>query len=143
MPVAPCTHCGHPVELHSTADGVCFICSLAEGPCAVVVGIISDDESLNRRIEVKAEESFGVAAGAPGSTETGVICYLLMAPGTSTIDQVTGHLQSLLGVPLDQALSLFNPVADVQVPCHTAIGPWDNQVLMLRPTATGNQAVED
>ena len=73
MTVALCTHCGHPPDLHSKADGVCFVCSLAEGPCAVVVGIISDDDSLNRRIEVFAADSPSMSAGVPGDTETGLV----------------------------------------------------------------------
>ena len=132
MTVALCTHCGYPPDLHSKADGVCFVCSLAEGPCAVVVGIISDDDSLNRRIEVFAADSPSMSAGAPESTETGLVCYLLMFPGNSTIDQAIEHLQSMLDVPVDQVLSLINPVSDVQVLGDTAVGPWDNQVLVLR-----------
>ena len=132
MTVALCAHCGHHLDIHSKADGVCFGCSLAEGPCAVIVGIISDDDSLNRRIEAFAADSPSMSAGAPESTEIGIVCCLLMFPGNSTIDQAIEHLQSVLEVPVDQALSLFNPVADVQVPRHSAIGPWDNQVLVLR-----------
>ena len=132
MPVAPCTHCGHPQDLHSTADGVCFICSLAEGPCAVVVGIISDDDSINRSIEVYAGEAPSASIGAPGDTETGLVCYLLMLPGKSTIDRIIEHLRSVLGLPAYQALSLIDPVSDAQVPGQRAVGPWDNQVLVLR-----------
>ena len=132
MTVALCAHCGHPPDLHSKADGVCFVCSLAEGPCAVIVGIISDDESLNRRIEAFAADSPSMSAGAPESTEIGIVCYLLMFPGNSTIDQAIGHLQSVLDVPVGQVLSLINPVSDVQVLGDTFVGPWDNQVLVLR-----------
>ena len=132
MAVARCAHCGHSVDTHSKADGVCLVCSLAEGPCAVVVGIISDDESLNRRIEAFAADAPSMSVGAPGSTETSQVLYLLMVPGYSTIDQAIEHLQSMLDVPVDQVLSLINPVSDVQVPGDTALGPWDNQVLVLR-----------
>ena len=132
MTVALCTDCGHPPDIHSKADGVCFVCSLAEGPCAVVVGIISDDESLNRRIEVFAADAPSMSAGAPESTETDLVLYLLMVPGNSTIDQAIEHLQSVLDVPADQVLSLINPVSDFQVPGDTALGAWDNQVLVLR-----------
>ena len=132
MPVAPCTHCGHPQDLHSTADGVCFICSLAEGPCAVVVGIISDDDSMNRSIEVYAGEAPSASIGASGDTETGLVCYLLMLPGKSTIDRIIEHLRSVLGLPAYQALSLIDPVSDAQVPGQRAVGPWDNQLLVLR-----------
>ena len=132
MTVALCTHCGHQPDIHSKADGVCLVCSLAEGPCAVVVGIISDDDSLNRRIEAFAADSPSMSAGAPESTEIGLVCYLLMFPGNSTIDQAIGHLQSVLEVPVDQVLSLINPVGDVQVLGDTVVGPWDNQVLVLR-----------
>lgn len=132
MPFAPCTHCGHPLELHSTADGVCFTCSLAGGPCAVVVGIVSDDDSINRRIEVYAGEAPSASIGAPGDTETGLVCYLLMLPGKSTIDRAIEHLRSVLELPADQALSLIDPVSDAQVPGQRAVGPWDNQVLVLR-----------
>ena len=132
MTVALCAHCGHPPDLHSKADGVCFVCSLAEGPCAVVVGIISDDDSLNRRIEVFAADSPSMSAGVPGDTETGLVCCLLMLPGKSTIDRVIEHLRSVLELPAYQALSLINPVGDVQVLGDTAVGPWDNQVLVLR-----------
>ena len=127
-----CLHCGAQPDLLSKADGVCFGCSLAEGPCAVVVGIISDDDSLNRRIEAFAGDSISMSAGAPESTETGLVLYLLMVPGNSTIDQAIGHLQSVLEAPVDQVLSLINPVSDVQVLGDTAVGPWDNQVLVLR-----------
>ena len=132
MTVALCAHCGHPPDLHSKADGVCFVCSLAEGPCAVVVGIISDDDSLNRRIEAFVGDSINMSAGAPESTEDSQVLYLLMVPGNSTIDQAIGHLQSVLDVPVDQVLSLINPVTDVKVLGDTAVGPWDNQVLVLR-----------
>ncbi len=132
MTVALCTHCGHSPDLHSKADGVCFVCSLAEGPCAVVVGIISDDDSLNRRIEAFAADSIGMSIGAAGDTETGLVCYLLMLPGKSTIDRAIEHLRSVLELPADQVLSLINPVSDAQVPGHTAMEPWDNQVLVLR-----------
>ena len=132
MTVALCTHCGHPPDLHSKADGVCFVCSLAEGPCAVIVGIISDDDSLNRRIEAFAADSPSMSAGTPESTEIGIVCYLLMFPGNSTIDRVIEHLRSVLELPAYQALSLINPVSDVQVLGDTAVGPWDNQVLVLR-----------
>ena len=132
MPFAPCTHCGHPLESHSTTDGVCFTCSLAEGPCAVVVGIISDDDSINRRIEVYAGEAPSASIGAPGDTETGLVCYLLILPGKSTIDRVIEHLRSVLELPAYQALSLIDPVSDAQVPGQRAVGPWDNQVLVLR-----------
>ena len=98
----------------------------------MVVGIISDDDSLNRRIEAFAADSAGMSIGAPESTEVGLVCYLLMFPGNSTIDQAIGHLQSVLEVPVDQVLSLINPVSDVQVLGDTAVGPWDNQVLVLR-----------
>ena len=132
MTVALCAHCGHHLDIHSKADGVCFGCSLAEGPCAVIVGIISDDDSLNRRIEAFAADSPSMSAGAPESTEIGIVCYLLMFPGNLTIDQAIGHLQSVLDVPVDQVLSLINPVGDVQVLGDTFVGPWDNQVLVLR-----------
>ena len=132
MTVAQCTHCGHSPDMHSKSDGVCFVCSLAEGPCAVVVGIISDDDSLNLRIAAFVADSISVSAGAPESTETSQVLYLLMVPGNSTIDQAIEHLQSMLDVPVDQVLSLINPVSDVQVLGDTAVGPWDNQVLMLR-----------
>ena len=132
MPVAPCTHCGHPQDLHATTDGVCFICSLAEGPCAVVVGIISDDDSMNRSIEVYAGEAPSASIGASGDTETGLVCYLLMLPGKSTIDRIIEHLRSVLGLPAYQALSLIDPVSDAQVPGQRAVGPWDNQLLVLR-----------
>ena len=132
MTVARCAHCGHSPDIHSKADGVCLVCSLAEGPCAVVVGIVSDDESLNRRIEAFVGDSINMAAGAPGSAEDSQVLYLLMVPGNSTIDQAIEHLQSVLEVPVDQVLSLINPVSDVQVPGDAAVGPWDNQVLVLR-----------
>ena len=132
MPVARCTHCGHPQDLHSTTDGVCLYCSLAEGPCAVVVGIISDDDSINRSIEVYAGEAPSASIGAPGDAETGLTCYLLMFPGKSTIGRAIGHLRSVLELPADQALSLIDPVSDAQVPGQRAVGPWDNQVLVLR-----------
>ena len=132
MTVARCAHCGHPVDTHSKADGVCLVCSLAEGPCAVVVGIVSDDESLNRRIEAFAADAPSMSVVASESAETGLVCYLLMVPGNSTIDLAIEHLQSMLDVPMDQVLSLINPVSDVQVPGDTAVGPWDNQVLVLR-----------
>ena len=132
MPVGPCTHCGHPQDLHSTTDGVCLHCSLAEGPCAVVVGIISDDDSINRRIEVYAGEAPSASIGAPGDTETGLVCCLLMLPGKSTIDRAIEHLRSVLELPGGQALSLIDPVSDAQVPGQRAVGPWDNQLLVLR-----------
>ena len=121
MTVALCAHCGHHLDIHSKADGVCFGCSLAEGPCAVIVGIISDDDSLNRRIEAFAADSPSMSAGAPESTEIGIVCYLLMFPGNSTIDQAIGHLRSVLELPADQALSLIDPVSDAQVPGQRAV----------------------
>ena len=132
MPVGPCTHCGHPQDVHSTTDGVCLHCSLAEGPCAVVVGIISYDASINRSIEVYAGEAPSASIGAPGDTETGLICYLLMFPGNSTIDHAIEHLRSVLELPGGQALSLIDPVSDAQVQGQRAVGPWDNQLLVLR-----------
>ena len=132
MTVALCAHCGHQPDIHSKADGVCLVCSLAEGPCAVVVGIVSDGYALNRRIEVFVGDSINMSAGAPESTEDSIVCYLLTFPGNSTIDQAIEHLQSVLDVPVDQVLSLINPESDIQVPGDTAVGPWDNQVLVLR-----------
>ena len=114
------------------ADGVCFTCSLAEGPCAVVVGIISDDDSINRKIEVYAGKAPSASIGAPGDTETGPICFLLMLPGKSTIDRAIEHLRSVLELPAYQALSLIDPVSDAQVSGQRAVGPWDNQLLVLR-----------
>ncbi len=61
-----------------------------------------------------------------------LVCCLLMLPGKSTIDRAIEHLRSVLELPAYQALSLIDPVSDAQVPGQRAVGPWDNQVLVLR-----------